>query len=134
MGSADDGTAWARRLAGTPSSSCRCLSTSSTRAEVSKASACTSSGVAPASSDTSADGVSAEVLYATHGLKCLSIGDHELEAACARVYNDWLIDYCSAAPDRLIGIAMLSMYDIPEAVKEMEREPEAEPADAEAKA
>ncbi len=68
-----------------------------------------------------ADGVSAEVLYATHGLKCLSIGDHELEAACARVYNDWLIDYCSAAPDRLIGIAMLSMYDIPEAVKEMER-------------
>ena len=68
-----------------------------------------------------ADGVSAEVLYATHGLKCLSLDDHELEAACARVYNDWLIDYCSAAPDRLIGIAMLSMYDIDGAVKEMER-------------
>jgi hypothetical protein len=31
-----------------------------------------------------ADGVSAEVLYATHGLKCLSLDDHELEAACAR--------------------------------------------------
>jgi predicted TIM-barrel fold metal-dependent hydrolase len=44
-----------------------------------------------------------------------------LEAACCRVYNDWLIDYCSAAPDRLIGIAMLSMYDIDGAVKELER-------------
>ena len=68
-----------------------------------------------------ADGVSAEVLYPTHGLKCLSFEDPELEAACARVYNDWLIDYCSAAPDRLVGIAMLSMYDIDGAVKEQER-------------
>jgi predicted TIM-barrel fold metal-dependent hydrolase len=68
-----------------------------------------------------ADGVSAEVLYPTHGLKCLSLDDRELEAACCRVYNDWLIDYCSAAPERLIGIAMLSMYDIDDAVKELER-------------
>ena len=72
-------------------------------------------------SEMAADGVSAEVLYPTHGLKCLSLDDHELEAACCRVYNDWLIDYCSAAPDRLIGIAMLSMYDIDGAVKELER-------------
>ena len=68
-----------------------------------------------------ADGVSAEVLYPTHGLQCLSLDDHELEAACCPVYNDWLIDYCSAAPERLIGIAMLSMYDIDGAVKELER-------------
>jgi predicted TIM-barrel fold metal-dependent hydrolase len=51
----------------------------------------------------------------------LELDDHELEAACCRVYNDWLIDYCSARPDRLIGIAMLSMYDIDGAVKELER-------------
>jgi len=68
-----------------------------------------------------ADGVSAEVLYPTHGLKALSLDDRGLEAACARVYNDWLIDYCRAAPDRLIGVAMLSMYDIDGAVKEQER-------------
>ena len=72
-------------------------------------------------SEMAADGVSAEVLYPTHGLKCLSLDDHELEAACCQVYNDWLIDYCSAAPERLIGIAMLSMYDIDGAVKELER-------------
>ncbi|MCH7607576.1 MAG: amidohydrolase [Chloroflexi bacterium] len=68
-----------------------------------------------------ADGVSAEVLYPTHGLKVLSLDDPELEAACARVYNDWLIDYCGAAPDRLIGLAMLSMYDVKGAIEEMER-------------
>ncbi len=72
-------------------------------------------------SEMAADGVSAEVLYPTHGLKCLSLDDHELEAACCRVYNDWLIEYCNAAPDRMIGIAMLSMYDIDGAVKELER-------------
>jgi len=71
-------------------------------------------------SEMAADGVSAEVLYPTHGLKCLSLDDHELEAACCRVYNDWLIDYCNAAPDRLIGIAMLSMYDIDGAVRSEE--------------
>jgi predicted TIM-barrel fold metal-dependent hydrolase len=68
-----------------------------------------------------ADGVSAEVLYPTHGLKALSLDDPELEEACARVYNDWLIEYCQAAPDRLIGLAMLSMYNVEGAVKEMER-------------
>jgi predicted TIM-barrel fold metal-dependent hydrolase len=72
-------------------------------------------------SEIAADGVSAEVLYPTHGLKCLSLNDHDLEAACCRVFNDWLIDYCSAAPDRLVGIAALSMYDIDSAVKEPER-------------
>ena len=68
-----------------------------------------------------ADGVSAEVLYPTHGLRALSLDVPPLEEACARVYNDWLIDYCQAAPDRLIGLAMLSMYNIEGAIQEMER-------------
>lgn len=68
-----------------------------------------------------ADGVSAEVLYPTHGLRVLSGDDPELEEACVRVYNDWIIDYCQAAPDRLIGLALLSMYDIEHAIEEMER-------------
>ncbi|MCH8346699.1 MAG: amidohydrolase [Chloroflexi bacterium] len=68
-----------------------------------------------------ADGVSGEFLYPTHGLKALSLENPPLEEACCRVYNDWLIDYCQAAPDRLFGIPMLSMYNIDEAIKEMER-------------
>jgi predicted TIM-barrel fold metal-dependent hydrolase len=72
-------------------------------------------------SEMAADGVSAEVLYPTHGLRALSLDDPELERDCARVYNDWIIDYCSAAPDRLIGLAMLSMYDVEKGILEMER-------------
>ena len=58
-----------------------------------------------------ADGVSGEVLYPTHGLKCLSLDNHELEAACCRVYNDWLIDYCSAAPDRMKLLPYVAIDD-----------------------
>jgi predicted TIM-barrel fold metal-dependent hydrolase len=72
-------------------------------------------------SEMAADGVSAEVLYPTHGLRALSLDDPELEEACARVYNDWITDYCTAAPDRLFGLAMLSVYNVEHAVQEMER-------------
>lgn len=67
------------------------------------------------------DGVSGEVLYPSDGLKVLSLDDPELEEACARVYNDWIIDYCQAAPDRLVGAAILSVYNIEHAVQELER-------------
>src|SRR5947208_3308433 len=72
-------------------------------------------------SEMAADGVSAEVLYPTHGLRALSLDDPALEEACCRVYNDWILDYCAAAPDRLVGLAMLSMYDVEHAIQEMER-------------
>src|SRR5207237_6495225 len=48
-------------------------------------------------------------------------GDPALEAACVRVYNDWIIEFCDAAPERLWGLAMLSIYDMPAAVRELER-------------
>ena len=67
------------------------------------------------------DGVSGEVLFPTHGLRLLSIEDRSLQEACVRVYNDWLIDYCKAAPDRLIGLGLLSVYNIEHAIHEMER-------------
>ena len=67
------------------------------------------------------DGVSIEILYGTWGLKLLAIDDPELEAACVRVYNDWLSDFCQADPSRLIGLALLSCYDIDGAIAEMGR-------------
>jgi predicted TIM-barrel fold metal-dependent hydrolase len=33
--------------------------------------------------------------------------DPALRAECYRVYNDWLAEFCSAAPDRLLGVPML---------------------------
>jgi len=67
------------------------------------------------------DGVSAEVLYPTLGLRLFGLDDPELQEACFRVYNDWVIDYCSAAPDRLWGVACISVYDVDHAIAELER-------------
>ena len=67
------------------------------------------------------DGLSAEVLYPTLLLKLYALHDAGLQEACFRVYNDWLIDYCSVARDRLIGVAAISLYDVDHAVTELER-------------
>ena len=47
------------------------------------------------------DGVSAEVLYPTYGLRLFALEDAALQEACFRIGNDWLIDYCRTAPRRL---------------------------------
>ena len=71
------------------------------------------------------DGVSAEVLFPTLGLRLYAQDDAELQEACFRTYNDWLIEYCSVAPDRLFGISTISMYNIENAIQEMKRTREA---------
>jgi predicted TIM-barrel fold metal-dependent hydrolase len=67
------------------------------------------------------DGVSAEVLFPTLGLRLYAMEDAKLQEACFRAYNDWLIEYCSVARDRLFGVAMISVYDIDNAIEEMRR-------------
>jgi predicted TIM-barrel fold metal-dependent hydrolase len=67
------------------------------------------------------DGVSAEVLYPTYGLRLFALEDAALQEACFRIANDWLIEYCKAAPGRLVGIPMISLYNLKNAVKELER-------------
>ncbi len=71
--------------------------------------------------DMEIDGVSAEVLYPSMGLGLFCIEDAALQEACFRVYNDWLIDYCKGAADRLVGVALISVYNIGHAVIELER-------------
>ena len=72
-------------------------------------------------SEMAQDGVSGEVLYPSFCLDLYGLADVALQEACFRVYNDWIIEYCSAAPDRLFGIGNLSCFNIPNAVKELER-------------
>ncbi len=71
------------------------------------------------------DGVSAEVLYPTLGLRLFSLESPEAQEACFRIYNDWLIEYCAAAPDRLVGIPCVAAYDVDKAVAELHRANEA---------
>ena len=71
--------------------------------------------------DMDADGIEAAVLYTSQGMSLFKIGDGDYQAACFRAYNDWMAEYCSHAPSRLAGIALISLYDIPSAVTELER-------------
>ncbi len=67
------------------------------------------------------DGVSLEVLYATRGMTLFRLEDVPLQEACVRAFNDWLIEYCAVSPERLFGVGLISLYDIDNAVAELER-------------
>ena len=69
------------------------------------------------------EGLDIAVLYPTRGLRALVVEDMDapFAAAMARAYNDWLYDFCKQDPKRLIGAAMLSTYDMNDAVKEARR-------------
>lgn len=67
------------------------------------------------------DGVSAEVLYPTLGLRLFAMEHAQAQEACFRIANDWMIDYCKVTPGRLIGIPMISLYNIKNAIQELER-------------
>jgi len=71
--------------------------------------------------DLDADGVVADVLYPTCGLSLLQLDDAVLQEACFRVYNDWLAEFCSADPARLVGLALIACWDVTAAVDELER-------------
>jgi predicted TIM-barrel fold metal-dependent hydrolase len=73
--------------------------------------------------DMAADGITAEVIYPTTTKDIFLHQGHdpELAEASARVYNDWMIEYCQEAPDRLWGQALILLWDIEGAILEMER-------------
>ena len=69
------------------------------------------------------EGLDIAVLFPTRGLHTLAepFMDPPFAAAIARAYNDWMYDFCAPAPDRLIGAAMVSPFDVDDAVAEVER-------------
>jgi predicted TIM-barrel fold metal-dependent hydrolase len=71
--------------------------------------------------DMDLDGVEAEVIYTTLGFRQFWFQDAALQQACFRAYNDWLAEYCAYAPKRLAGLALISLYDIEAAVRELRR-------------
>src|SRR5579884_3639857 len=70
--------------------------------------------------DQEIDGVEAEVLYTSLGMPLFGLKDPELQRACFHVYNEWLAEFCSYNPKRLIGTALISLEDVSAGVKELE--------------
>jgi predicted TIM-barrel fold metal-dependent hydrolase len=68
-----------------------------------------------------AENIDIAVLYPGLGLALGGIRDSELAAASCRVYNDWIADFASAAPDRLVGVGALPMQHPDAAVAEVAR-------------
>jgi predicted TIM-barrel fold metal-dependent hydrolase len=67
------------------------------------------------------DGVCGEVMYPSLNMFTYALKDREVANAVFERHNDWVLDYCSVAPDRLIGIGCLPIPDIDAALAEMER-------------
>ena len=71
------------------------------------------------------EGIYAQILYPNLGGfgsgKFLSLGEPELMLECVRAYNDWLTEWSSADPKRLLPITATPFWDLNEAVKEMQR-------------
>jgi predicted TIM-barrel fold metal-dependent hydrolase len=67
------------------------------------------------------EGIDVAVLYGGLALSLPAIHDPELAVASCRVYNDWIAEFCAAAPARLVGVAVLPLQDPPAAAAEARR-------------
>jgi predicted TIM-barrel fold metal-dependent hydrolase len=67
------------------------------------------------------DGIVGEVMYPSLNMFTFAIPDQDVAKAVFMRHNDWVLDYCSAAPERLIGIGCLPIPDVEDALAEMER-------------
>ena len=72
-----------------------------------------------------AEGIYAQVLYPNVGGfgsgGFLRLKEPELMLECVRAYNDFLIDWCSADPKRLIPVMATPFWDVEAAVQEIQR-------------
>lgn len=73
--------------------------------------------------DMDRQGVQISVLYPSFANYAVAADwlDPELSAAVARAYNNWLAEFCAAAPDRLRGMAILGLQDPATAALEVRR-------------
>ena len=69
--------------------------------------------------DMGRDGIQASVMYGPPDP--FFIDDPEIRRVTFRAYNDWLVEFCSYAPERFIGVAQLDYEDPEFSADELER-------------
>ena len=67
--------------------------------------------------DQDIDGVSGEVLYCTYAMGLFAVPDAELQEAAFNAYNEWMVEMSGHAPNRLKGLALISIANVDNAVK-----------------
>ena len=63
----------------------------------------------------------AEVMNPTTMLGVMRNPDVPVLQACSEVFNDWMAEFVSYDPQRLVGIGVIPMYDVAWAVEELNR-------------
>lgn len=71
--------------------------------------------------DNESDGVWGSVLYPSVATMLYGLDDTNAVQRLARIYNDWVTEWCSHAPGRLRAIALLDVDDVAAAVEELTR-------------
>ena len=71
--------------------------------------------------DMEIDGIDKSIVYSTVAMHLYKVEDAQYLTELYRAYNDWIAEYCSAVPDRLFGIAFISVEDTEAAVAELYR-------------
>jgi uncharacterized protein len=71
--------------------------------------------------DLAVDGVHAEVLYPTVGMRFFTIEDPAFAGACISAYNTFAADFSRQMPDRFKAIGVIHLDDLPAALGELER-------------
>ena len=66
-------------------------------------------------------GIDAEVLNPTTTFGLMRNPDAPVLQACSEVFNDWIADFASYSPQRLVGIGVIPMHDVDWAVGELTR-------------
>ena len=70
-------------------------------------------------------GVWAQVMYPNVGgfgnQAFLKLKDADLQLACVRAYNDWMTDWCSVDPRRMLAVTATPFWDVDASVAEIER-------------
>lgn len=72
--------------------------------------------------DMDAMGIDQSLLYPTWFAEGFHlVEDPDTARALARAYNDWIADFCAAAPERLFAVAMIPLQNLDFAIAELER-------------
>lgn len=71
--------------------------------------------------DQARDGICGEVMYPSLNMFTYAVSDADVVKAVFERHNDWTLEYCQVAPERLIGIGCLPVPDTEAATAEMER-------------
>ena len=71
--------------------------------------------------DQERDGILAEMIYPTIGMMLCGHPDADYKNACMWAYNRWLQEYVGGAPNRLHGLGMTAVRNVPEAIEDFRR-------------